>query len=173
MTIKDSADRAGTYAKDKASAAAAAAGDAYSTAKTAAGDAYSTAKDRAADALGSARDTAAEARRRTADGIDESPIAALIGGLALGAIAAAFLPRTQKEDELLGNLGGKINDTARNAAQAAKEAGRDKLEELGINKDAAIDKAKELAQTAAGVARESASAAASSVKSGRNPADVY
>ncbi len=162
MTIKDSADRAGTYAKDKASAA-----------KAAAGDAYSTAKDRASDALGTARDTAAEARRRTADGIDESPIAALIGGLAIGAIAAAFLPRTRKEDELLGNLGGKINDTARNAAQAAKEAGRDKLEELGVNKDTAIDKAKELAQTAAGVARESASAAASSVTSNRNPADAY
>lgn len=162
MTIKDSVGQAGTYAKDKASAA-----------KSAATDAYAAARVRAGDAVGTARDTAAEARRRTADGIDESPIAALIGGLAIGALAAAFLPRTQKEDELLGNLGGKINDTARSAAQAAKEAGRDKLDELGINKDSAIDKAKELAQTAAGVARESATAAASSVKGGRNPADAY
>lgn len=162
MTIKDSAERAGSFAKDKASVA-----------RTAASDAYSSAKLRAGDALGTARDTAAEARRKTADGIDESPIAALIGGLAIGALAAAFLPRTQKEDELLGDLGGKINEKARNAAQAAKDAGRDKLDELGINKDSALDKAKEFAATAAGVARESANAAASTVKGGRDPADAY
>lgn len=155
MTIKDSAEKAGTFAKDKVAAAT-----------TAAGDALAGAKDRAGDLLVSARDTAEQARQKTADGIDASPVAALIGGLALGALAAAVLPRTRKEDELLGNIGGKINDSARNAAQAAKDAGRDKLEELGINKDAAIDKARELAQSAAGVVKESATAAASSVKGG-------
>lgn len=153
MTIKESADKAGTFAKDKASAAAAAAQDAMATAK-----------DRAGELLGSARETATQARRKTADGIDASPVAALLGGLALGALAAAVLPRTRKEDEVLGNLGGKINDTARNAATAAKEAGRDKLDELGITKETAIDKAKELAQSAAGVVRETASAAATGVK---------
>lgn len=155
MTIKDSAGKAGTYAKDKANAAA-----------TAAGDALTTAKDRAGELLDSARDTASQARQKTADGIDASPVAALLGGLALGALAAAVLPRTRKEDDLLGGLGGKINDTARNAASAAKEAGRDKLDELGINKESAIDKARELAQSAAGVAKETASAVASGVKNG-------
>lgn len=154
MTIKDSADKATTYAKDKASAA-----------KVAATDAMATAKDRAGELMGSARDTASQARRKTADGIDASPVAALLGGLALGALAAAVLPRTRKEDEMFGDIGGRINDTARDAAQAAKEAGRDKLDEMGINKDAAIDKARELAQSVSGAVRESASAAASSVKS--------
>lgn len=153
MTIKENAGKATTYAKDKASAA-----------KIAAGDVMATAKDRAGEMLGTARDTATQARQKTADGIDASPVAALIGGLALGALAAAVLPRTRKEDELFGDIGGRINDTARDAAQAAKEAGRGKLDELGINKDAAIDKAKELAQSVAGAAKESASAAASSVK---------
>lgn len=154
MTIKDSADKASTYAKDKASAA-----------KDAATDALATAKDRAGELMGSARDTATQARQRTADGIDASPVAALLGGLALGALAAAVLPRTRKEDEMFGDIGGRINDTARDAAQAAKEAGRGKLDEMGINKDAAMDKAKELAQSVSGAVRESASAAASSVKS--------
>lgn len=153
MTIKESAGNAGIYAKDKASAAA-----------MAAQDAAARAKDKATELLGSARDTASQARQKTADGIDASPVAALLGGLALGALAAAVLPRTRKEDEVLGNLGGKINDTARNAASAAKEAGRDKLDELGITKETAIDKAKELAQQAAGVVRETAGAAASGVK---------
>lgn len=153
MTIKDSAGKASDYAKEKAGAA-----------KMAAGDAYASAKDKASDLLDSARGTATQARQKTADGIDASPVAALLGGLALGALAAAVLPRTRKEDELLGDIGGKINDSARGAAQAAKGAGLDKLDELGINKDSAIEKAKELAQSAAGVVRESASAAASSVK---------
>ncbi len=154
MTIKENADKATTYAKDKVSAASAAASETMATAK-----------DKASELLGTARSSATQARQKTADGIDASPVAALIGGLALGALAAAVLPRTRREDELFGELGGRINDTARDAAQAAKDAGREKLDELGINKDAAIDKAKELAQSVSGVVKESASAAASSVKS--------
>lgn len=153
MTIKDSVSKAGTVAMDKMSAA-----------KDAAGDTMATAKDKANELLGSARTTATQVSQKTADGIDASPVAALIGGLALGALAAAVLPRTRREDEMFGDIGGRINDTARNAAQAAKDAGRDKLDELGINKDAALDKAKELAQSVSGVVKESATAAASSVK---------
>lgn len=153
MTIKETADNLSAAAKDK-----------LATAKSTASDAVSSARDRASDLANSARDTASVARQKTSDGIDASPVAALIGGLALGALAAAVLPRTRKEDEMLGGIGEKINDSARTAAQAAKDAGRDKLDELGINKDAALDKAKEFAASASSVVKESASAAASSVK---------
>lgn len=153
MTIKDKAGAATDYARDKAS-----------TARATATDAISSARDRASELADSARVTASDVSRRTADGVDANPVAALIGGLALGALAAAVLPRTRKEDELLGDIGGKINDTARNAAQAAKETGRDKLEELGVNKDSAMDKVREVAQQAADLVKDSASAAASSVK---------
>ena len=95
---------------------------------------------KASDLAASARDTASQARMKTADGVDANPIAALIGGLALGALAAAVLPRTRKEEELLGPVGAKINDRARTAAQSAMEAGQNKLDELGISKDSAIDK---------------------------------
>lgn len=153
MTIKETAGNVSSAAKEK-----------LATAKSTANEALTSARYRASDLADTAKQKAATARQRTSEGIDASPVAALIGGLALGALAAAVLPRTRKEDELLGSFGEKINDSARTAAQAAKEAGRGKLDEMGLNKDAAIDKAKELAQSAASVAKESATAAASSVK---------
>lgn len=150
MAIKDSMDKGTSYARDKAS-----------TAKSTATDAMSSARDKASDLAASARESASQARMKTADSVDANPVAALIGGLALGALAAAVLPRTRKEEELLGPVGSKINDRARTAAQSAMEAGQNKLDELGISKDSAIDKARELAQSAADVVKETATAAAS------------
>ena len=154
MTIKDSVGNATSFAREKAS-----------TVKSTATDAVASARDKASTLASSARDGASQARLKTSDGIDANPVAALLGGLALGALAAAVLPRTRKEDELLGSAGSKINEKARTAAQAAMDAGQNKLDELGITKDAAMDKARELAQSAAGVVKETATAAASGAKS--------
>ena len=76
------------------------------------------------------------ARERAREGVDGSPLLALGGGLALGALIAALLPKTRAEDRLLGPVGGRITDTARSAADAAKEAGREKLSELNIPREA-------------------------------------
>ena len=70
------------------------------------------------------------ARERTRDGIEGAPL------LALGALIAAVLPKTQTEEKLMGPLGGRITDGARAAASAAKEASREKLSELNITRDA-------------------------------------
>ena len=70
------------------------------------------------------------ARERTRDGIEGAPLLALGGGLALGALIAAVLPKTQTEERLMGPLGGRITDGARAAANAAKEASRERLSEL-------------------------------------------
>jgi hypothetical protein len=86
-------------------------------------------RERAVEAYESTRDRARE-------GVDGSPLLALGGGLALGALIAALLPKTNTEDRLLGSVGGRITDTARNAADAAKEAGREKLAELNITREA-------------------------------------
>lgn len=88
-----------------------------------------SARERAIDAYESTRERARE-------GVDGSPLLALGGGLALGALIAALLPKTRTEDRLLGQVGGRITDTARNAADAAKEAGREKLAELNITREA-------------------------------------
>ncbi len=104
------------------------AAEAYQSALERTNAAYAGARDRA----GSAYETA---RRRTAEGIDSNPLAAVAGGLALGALAAALLPRTRREEELFGDVGRRLSDTAREAARAAREAGREQIEELGLNKD--------------------------------------
>ena len=90
-------------------------------------------------ALDSTRDTAREAVRRTAQGIEANPLAVLVGGVALGVLAGAVIPRTEQEGKLLGPVGKRLNDTAAGAAPAAKEAGKAELDSLGLNKDAARD----------------------------------
>ena len=112
------------------------AGDAYDSARTAAGDAYGSARTAAVDAYDGARDAAAMAGKKTGDGIDQAPLIALAGGLAVGVLLAALLPRTDSEDKLLGPIGEKITGGARNAVEAAKEAGRDKMNELNLTRDA-------------------------------------
>ena len=101
-----------------------------------AGDVYDSARTRAVDALEIAREKAAAATSRANDGIDEAPLVALAGGLAVGVLLAALLPRTAQEDKLLGPIGGRITGGARNAVAAAKEAGRDKLSELNLTREA-------------------------------------
>ena len=88
-----------------------------------------TARERAIDAYDIARE-------RTRDRIDGSPLLALGGGLALGALIAAVLPKTETEEKLMGPLGGRITDGARAAASAAKDAGREKLSELNLTREA-------------------------------------
>lgn len=135
------------------------------TARTRASDAYSTARDRTSSAYDSARERASSATRATAEGIDANPGAALIGGLALGALAAVLLPKTRKEEELLGTYGRQINEKAKEAARAAKEAGQSKLDEMGLNKDTAKQKLSEVANQAKEAVKQSATAAAQAAKS--------
>jgi hypothetical protein len=132
-----------------------------------AADAYESARERTQSALGTARQSASRAKETTSQRIDSTPELALIGGLALGAIAAALLPKSRKEEELLGQYGRQINDRAKEAARAAKEAGRDKLDELGLNKEAAKQKLSEVAKQAGEAVKTSATAAAQAAKSGQ------
>lgn len=134
-----------------------------SAARGKASDAYNAARERTSRAYASARENASRARERTSEGIDGNPMAALIGGLALGGVLAAILPRTRREEELLGDYGRRINDRAKEAARAAKEAGKSKLDELGYNRETIKEKvqslrsdAKEVASSAAQQARSTA-----------------
>ena len=101
-----------------------------------AGDAYDSARTRAVDAYDAARERASDVKARTSDQIDEAPLIALAGGLAAGALLAALLPRTKAEDKLLGPTGERITGSAKAAVDAAKGAGRDKLNELNLTRDA-------------------------------------
>jgi ElaB/YqjD/DUF883 family membrane-anchored ribosome-binding protein len=132
--------------------------------RTKASDAFQSARERTSTAYGSARERASDATRKTAQTIDTAPGAALIGGLALGALAAVLLPKTRKEEELLGSYGKQINDKAKQAAQAAKDAGRSKLDELGL-KDTAKQALSDVASHAKDAVKQTATAAAQAAKS--------
>jgi hypothetical protein len=129
----------------------------------AARQAYESARERTAAAYAAAREKAGSAYesagRRAGEGIDSNPVAAVVGGLAIGAIVAALLPRTRREDELLGTAGRRINEGAREAARAAREAGKGQLDELGLSRDGLRSKLDEFTGRAVGAIKDSAGAA--------------
>jgi ElaB/YqjD/DUF883 family membrane-anchored ribosome-binding protein len=129
-----------------------------------AGEAYEGARERAIEAYDSARERAAAAREKAGKGIGDAPLLALGGGLALGALIAAVLPKTKAESKLLGPVGGRITDTARTAADAAREAGREKLAELNITKDAGKGAVQSLIDGLGEAARTSGQAAVKAVR---------
>jgi ElaB/YqjD/DUF883 family membrane-anchored ribosome-binding protein len=129
-----------------------------------ASEAYEGARERAIEAYDSARERAAAARNRAGEGISDAPLLTIGGGLAIGALLGAILPRTRTEERLLGPLGARINDTARTAASAAKEAGREKLAELNITADAGKGAMQSLVDGIAEAAKTSGQAAVSVVR---------
>jgi hypothetical protein len=90
---------------------------------------------RASGALGTAKESVSGAGQRAADGVDEAPLIALAGGLAVGALLAALLPRTQAETRALSPVGKRVSETAKAAAASAKEAGTSRLSELGLTRE--------------------------------------
>ncbi|MGI8931120.1 MAG: hypothetical protein ACR2FK_01895 [Sphingomicrobium sp.] len=127
-------------------------------------DAIDGARERAVEAYDVARDQAAVAGARAKDRIGEAPLLALGGGLALGALIAAFLPKTKAEDKLLGPVGERITGGAKAAAEAAKDAGRDKLAELNITRDAGTSAVQSLIKGLGDAAKSSGEAALGAVR---------
>ena len=134
-----------------------------------AAEAYRAARERTATAYADARGSARDVGRRAVDGIQANPVAAVAGGLAIGALAAALLPKTRREEELLGGVGRKINDGAREAARAAREAGKTQLDELGLSRDGIRSKLDDFTGKAVGAVKASAGAATSAAR-GKNEA---
>lgn len=123
-------------------------------------DAAHSTRDTATHAVEVTRDTASKAATRAADGIETAPLAALVGGLALGVAVGALLPRTERERETLGPIGKRLTDSAAAAARAAREAGRQEIEALIPDKQGAKDRAASLLGTVAQAARDGVKSAA-------------
>ena len=115
-------------------------------------------RSRAIEAYDSALDSASGAGRRAGDTIAEAPLIALGAGAVIGALFAAMLPTSLRERVLLRPYGNRVTGAARDAADAARRAGSDKLRELGLTPDILADKAgeaaKATAQAAIGTFRE-------------------
>ena len=71
----------------------------------------------------------------TASGqIDNSPLIALSAGLALGAVLGAVLPASDKERELLGPYGRKLNDAGTGAIDRGRGMAKQKFDEMAGDK---------------------------------------
>ena len=156
---------------DRASATAARAKLYGSSVADRASEAYRRGEYVARDASGRAREVAGSAGSFAR----EHPIAIGFGIAALGAAIAAFLPRTQREDELMGETADEVKaaareqagaqaERARDAAAAAIETGKQKAQEAGLTPDGIKEKLNETAAAAVNVAKSAAEAGAGKAK---------
>jgi hypothetical protein len=91
---------------------------------------------------------------------------ALAGGLAVGVLLAALLPRTKQEDKLLGPIGGRITGSARDAVEAAKDTGTQRLDELGLNRTKGEETIRSLLEGVTDAAKASGQAALDAARKG-------
>jgi hypothetical protein len=103
-------------------------------------------------------------RRKAGGGIEEAPLLALAGGLAVGAVLAALIPASRKERELLGPVAGRIKDRAGDAVNAARDAGEARLDELGLTRDKGSETLRSILEGAGDAAKVSAEAAVSTLR---------
>ena len=68
------------------------------------------------------------------DKIGNSPLIALAGGIALGALIAAVLPQTDGETNLLQPVGSKMTDAGRAQLDKVRDASKAKVDELAGDK---------------------------------------
>lgn len=104
------------------------------------------------------------ARDRASDTLGQAPLLALAGGIAAGALIAALLPRTEAETRLVGPTARRVKNSARAAVGAARDAGAQRLDELGLNRQKGEKTIRSLLDGLTDAARASASAAAESVR---------
>lgn len=123
-------------------------------------------RQRAIEAYGSARGRVGDAGRRAGDALDEAPLVAIAAGLAAGAAIAALLPRSRTEDRLLKPVTDRAREIAQSAIQAAKDAGRERLDELGLTKERGSETIKSILDGARDAAKASAQAAAGTYRRG-------
>jgi len=121
------------------------------------------------DASRSPRQRAIEAYenagRRAADGLSEAPFIALAGGIAAGALIAALLPRTQAETRAVRPTARRLRESAKAAADAARETGSQQLQELGITREKGEETLRSLFQGVSEAAKASAQSAFDAAKS--------
>jgi hypothetical protein len=127
-------------------------------------EALTTAKTKAIHAKDAAKDSAGKAAKQAVETVESNPIVALVGGLAIGAIAAALLPRTAREDKTLGGIGTTVRNTASNAVKAAKTAGMGQLDTLGITTGAAKDQFRDIVKKIGQAAATASSAAGETLR---------
>lgn len=84
------------------------------------------------DSTEAVRNQANMALEASVAAVDNAPLTALAGAIALGAVTAALLPNTTREVETLGPLGQRARGALDSAFAAAKAAGAEQLTAKGL-----------------------------------------
>ena len=155
--IGDSIKSAADSAKAKTARSSAAARQKASVA-------FEKSKDAAATGVEQSKVIARQAKDKTIESVDKSPLAIIMGGIAIGAIVGALLPRTERETKILGKAGKKLNKKARKVAEAAKVAGMSQVDTLGLNGEAMRAQFRELVSKAALAVKAAGQAATDAAK---------
>lgn len=134
--------------------------DQHDSLRDRASHAYESAVNRAGETAETSREALRDAAHQTGDFVESNPLSVLAGGLALGAIVGALVPRSEREKDLLAPVGKKVGMAAMAAFAAAKEAGKGELADRGLTKDGAREQAKSLLQGVATAASNVGNAAA-------------
>jgi|TARA_R100001244_G_scaffold20643_9_gene21746 ElaB/YqjD/DUF883 family membrane-anchored ribosome-binding protein len=121
-------------------------------------------REKAAESVAATRDVAKKAVARSEETISNSPLVIVAGGAALGILIGALLPRSKAEGKYVGVAGRKVNDTVKTAYQAAKDASRDQIGELGLSNDNMRAQFKDLFGKAIEAAKTAIAAAQDAVK---------
>ena len=140
---------------------------ALATGKTKAHDALEAGKVRAKETAAVTREKAKVAAQTTSQQLDSNPLAAIAGGLAIGAIIAAALPRTARETKIAGPVGRSVRKTAKAAAKVDGDVAKAELFALGLTSDAARQTARELAGKIGKAATTAGTAAAKTIRKGK------
>lgn len=137
-----------------------AAKNAGATARRSASAAVDKSKAAASRGVESSKALAKKASDTTAKQIETNPLAIVAGGLAVGAIVGMLLPATKREVKAFGKAGKRLNKAAQRAADAAKTAGKDKVDSLGLNQDALREQFRDLVSKASEAVKAAGKAAA-------------
>ena len=150
--------------RDTASGARSSLSDRAGSARDYTAEKWESARMRTSDYANRARMRASDARRYAADSYEENPLSGVLLGVAAGALLGLLLPRTRRENELLGETRDRLADAARSAARAASDTARQRLDEMGVHTEAAKAKLADIGKQATDVARSAGQAAASEAK---------
>ena len=111
----------------------------------------------------SARQRAIEAyegaERRATDTLTESPLIALAGGIAAGALIAALLPRTSAEERVVRPAARRLRQSADAAVKAARATSKERFGDMGFSRKEGEERLSNFLQVLKDTARASADAA--------------
>lgn len=104
--------------------------------------------------LADAREAAFDRAKSAVKGLESNPVGVLVGGLTVGLIAGALIPRSKREKKLLGTVGKRLAEGATAAVIAARETGKEQLSGAVLGRDAARESARKVFDSALTAARK-------------------